>query len=194
MMRAERENPGGDAVLERRAGGRDVACGERGRRRDAVIHRRDEHGVQHAADGGRRQLAHQQEVDRLREAETSHHLVERIAAHQNLVRLDVGERRLPAVALFARRCATFGDSTFSHNSQPAGSTRAPPRGRRARSAPSAAARLCRTNGRRNRRGRARCICDRSAFRRRRACRSRRRDAAARQGPRLPGRPQCKSYE
>ena len=114
MMRAERQDACRHAVLERRAGRGDVARGERRGRRHAVIDRRDQHGVQHPADRRRRQLAHQQQIDRLGEAEAAHHLVEGIAAHENLVRLDVGERRPPAIALNARlrapidRCPRHG--------------------------------------------------------------------------------------
>ena len=43
VMRTEREDAGGHAVLERRAGGRDVPRGQRRRRRDAVVERRHQH-------------------------------------------------------------------------------------------------------------------------------------------------------
>ena len=88
--------PAATQSLSGAPGRRDVARRERRRRRHAVIDRRDEHRVQHPADRRRRQLAHQQQVDRLGERQPAHHLVERVAAHEDLVRLDVGERRLPA--------------------------------------------------------------------------------------------------
>ena len=74
---------------------RDVARHQRGRRRRAVVDRRDENGRDHPADGRRRQLAHQQQVDRVGEADAAHHLVERVAADQDAVRLDVRDRGLP---------------------------------------------------------------------------------------------------
>jgi hypothetical protein len=42
-----------------------------------------------------------QQVDRLAERQAPHHLVERIAADDDLVRLDAGERRAPLLVLSA---------------------------------------------------------------------------------------------
>ena len=115
VVRAERQDAGRHAVLERRAGGRDVARRERRRRHDAVVERRHEHRVQHAADRRRRQLAHEQEIDRFGEAEPPHHLVHGIPADEDLVRRDLGERRLPPVRLLAAAHAPIGQHRFRHD-------------------------------------------------------------------------------
>ena len=103
VMRTERENARGDAVLERRARGGDVARGERRRRRHAVIERRDEHRVQHPPDRRRRQFAHQQQIDGVGERQPAHHLVDGVAADQDLVRTDRCQRGLPSAAWRRRR-------------------------------------------------------------------------------------------
>ena len=102
MMRPERQNAGRDTVFERGAGGRDVARRQRRGRRDAVIDRRHEHGVEHAADRRRRQLAHEQQIHRVGEREASHHLVERVPTDEDLVRRDRRERGLPTLCWCAR--------------------------------------------------------------------------------------------
>ena len=95
VVAAEAEHAGRDARAQRRAGRRRVARRERRRRRGAVIDERHEDRLHQAADRRRRHLAHEQQVDRLAEGEAPHDLVERVAAHQDLVRLDAGERRPP---------------------------------------------------------------------------------------------------
>ena len=175
VMRAERENAGRHAVLERRAGRRDVARRQRRRRRDAVIERRHQHGVQHPADRRRRQLAHQQQIDRVGERQPAHHLVERVAADQDRVRRDRRSAPICQRSSAARGCARRSSSTVAVRAT---------RGRLRRhdrlpQPQSSASRPCRRADRRSRRARARCTCARSARDRRPACRSRRRDDAAR---------------
>ena len=178
VMRTEREDAGRDAVLERRARRRDVARGQRRRRRDAVVERRHEDRVQHPADRRRRQLAHQQQIDGVGERQPAHHLVERVAADQDRVRRDRGQRRLPAVARRSRGCARRSFGVCIAWSRGIGALQR-------------AITACRTADRRSRRGRGRCTCARSARGRRPACRSARRDDAARRPRCLPARRRCR---
>ena len=152
VMRAEREDAGGHAVLERRARGRDVARRQRRRRRDAVIERRDQDGVQHPADRRRRQLAHQQQIDGVGERQPSHHLVEGVAADQDRVRRDRRQRRSASGRpAFAGLRAALVVECVGDFARAMARLRECDRLQR-----------CRRGDRRSRRGRARCTCARSA--------------------------------
>ena len=108
VVPAEAEHAGRHARAQRRAGRGGVARRERRRRRRPVIDERHEDRFHQAADRRRRQFAHQQQVDRLAEGEPPHDLVERVAAHEDLVRLDAGQRRLPLIrAVVLRRQHRF---------------------------------------------------------------------------------------
>ena len=96
VVRAEREDAGRHAVLERGPGRGDGARGEGRGRRHAVIDRRHQNRREHASDRRRRQLAHQQQVGGFGERQPAHHLVERVAPHEDLVGLDRRQRCLPA--------------------------------------------------------------------------------------------------
>ena len=99
--RPRRPQPRSDAP-----GRRGVARGQRRRRRRAVVDERDEHRVHQPADRRRRQLAGEQQIDRLAEVDAAHQLVEPVAAHENAVRLDVreaGRPRARGAGLAARR-------------------------------------------------------------------------------------------
>ncbi len=101
VIAAESKEAGGDAGAQRRAGGRGVARGERRGGCGAVVDERHQHRFHQAGDRRRRRLAHQQQVDRLAESQPSHHLVEGIAADEDLVRFDAGQRRTPLVIVDA---------------------------------------------------------------------------------------------
>jgi hypothetical protein len=72
-----------------------------------VVDERHQHGFHHAADGGRGQLTDEQQIDRFAERQAAHHLVERVSAYQNLVRLDGRQRRAPSVLAGPRLRSTF---------------------------------------------------------------------------------------
>ena len=126
VVRPEGQDAGGDAVLERRARRRDVARRQRRRRRHAVIDRRHQHGVQHPADRRRRQLAHQQQIDRFGERQPAHHLVERVAADEDLVRRDRRQRRSAS----GRRVVRGLRAALDRSVSAVGSAMAQPRVRR----------------------------------------------------------------
>ena len=98
VIPAESQHARGHARAQRRAGGGGVARGQRRRRRGAVIDERDEQRFHQPAHARRRDLADEQQVDRFAERQPAHDLVERVAADEDLVRLDARQRRAPLVA------------------------------------------------------------------------------------------------
>ena len=103
VVRPEGENASRHAVLERRAGRRDVPGGQRRRRGHAVIDGRDRaRRSSNPPNGRRRQLTHEQQIHGFGKRQPAHHLVDRVAADVNRVGGDRRQRRLPAIAGRAR--------------------------------------------------------------------------------------------